>query len=299
MSTEFQALRARCPAKINLMLRVLRRLDDGYHELDTVFQAVGLWDELELRPAESLRLVCDDPAVPADESNLVLRAARALARSAGIERPGGEFRLRKRIPAQAGLGGGSSDAAGALLLAARAWRLGPAGSELADLAADLGADVPYFLVGGTARGRRRGDRISRLAPLEPTPILLGLPPFGIATQVVFREVAERLTLPGNDVTVPRLFGHKWRWEKDFRLAVNDLEHVAFVRWPELERFRDALVETGSIRALLSGSGSTVFGVFETKSLCDAAAKRLAVEFEGWTLTPTQTVTGGVEVSPLV
>lgn len=282
-------LRVRCPAKINLMLRVLRRREDGYHELDTVFQTIDLWDEIDYRPADALTLACDDPKVPGDESNLVLRAARLLARHAGVEHPTGALRLRKSIPAQAGLGGGSSDAAGALLLCARAWELRVAPSELQAIAAELGADVPFFLVGGTARGRGRGDIVTPLEPLAETPLVLGFPPYGLSTADIFGRLATRLTLPGNGVSLPRFFAHKWPQEKDFPLAVNDLEGVVFDGWSELAGFRDALLEAGATRAMLSGSGSTVFGVFPEDGERDEALRKLDAGFAEWTVLGSKTV----------
>jgi len=290
------ALRVRCPAKINLLLRVLRRREDGYHELDTVFQAIDLWDELAWRAAAGLQLTCDEPAVPTDDSNLVMRAARLLARREGIE-PHGAFVLRKTIPAQAGLGGGSSDAAGALLLCRRAWGLDTPDDVLSGLGAELGADVPFFLVGGTARGTARGDRISPLEPLAEATLILGFPPYGIPTSEVFGRVKDRLTLPQNTVSLPARFAHKWPEEKDFPLAVNDLERVVFEGWPELARFRNALIETGATRAMLSGSGSTVFGVFPAADRCERVSMRLREAFTGWTLVTTRTVPGGVRFMP--
>ncbi|NIS29848.1 MAG: 4-(cytidine 5'-diphospho)-2-C-methyl-D-erythritol kinase, partial [Actinobacteria bacterium] len=176
---------AECPGKINLLLRVVDRRPDGFHELDTVFQTIDLRDRLEIGPGEGLRLICDDPGIPCDESNLVLRAVRLLERDVARRPLQASLVLRKSLPAQAGLGGGSSDAAGALLLGCRFWGLEPSPEELERLAAELGADVPFFLVGGTARGTGRGDRIEALEPLPETPLILGFPPFGVSTAEVF------------------------------------------------------------------------------------------------------------------
>ena len=168
----------RCPAKVNLVLRVLGRRADGYHELDTLFQAVDLWDSLSIRGSERLTLHTDDPKLPVDESNLVLRAALLLRERFGRANLGGRLELGKTIPVRGGLGGGSSDAAAALLLCNRFWGLGVPAETLAELAAELGADVPFFLTGGTARGRGRGDEIEPLTFPGAAPIVLGCPPFG-------------------------------------------------------------------------------------------------------------------------
>ena len=282
-----------CPAKVNLGLRVVGRRPDGYHELDTVFQAIGLEDQLEAGPAGEFGLACDAPGVPLDETNLVLRAARLLAEWSGKRGLGASFVLRKTIPAGGGLGGGSSNAAGALLLCERLWCLGLGPGALAPLAARLGADVPFFLLGGTARGRGRGDLLEPLTFAGARPVVLGCPPFGIATSEVYRELGARLTGAGIGVSLPLPSAHKWPAGKDFGSLVNDLERVVFPKWPELERFRDALGEGGARIALLSGSGSTVFGVFEGVSAAASVAERLKARFPGWRVLSTQFVEAGV------
>lgn len=178
---------ALCPAKVNLALRVLDRRDDGFHELDTIFQAIDLFDEIRIAPSDDLTLACDQASLACDASNLVLKAAMLLRDWAGGELPGAALALSKRIPLQGGLGGGSSDAAGSLRLCARFWELDPPAEALLEIASDLGADVPFFLVGGTARGRGRGDRIEPLPYIGDLPILLGVPPFGVSTAEVFRR----------------------------------------------------------------------------------------------------------------
>jgi 4-diphosphocytidyl-2-C-methyl-D-erythritol kinase len=289
------AVRVRCPAKINLALRVLgHREEDGYHELDTVFQAIDLWDTLEARPAAGLRLTCSDPRVPTDASNLVLRAARLLSERQGRATPGAELTLRKAIPMGGGLGGGSSDAAGALLLCARLWGMSCDRGELARLGSRLGADVPFFLHGGTARGLGRGDRITPLEFAGEHPLVLGFPPFGISTREVFDRLRARLTPPENGVSLPRSFVHKCPPGNDFSLAVNDLEAVVFEVWPELERFRNALAETGAVKALMSGSGSTVYGIFADPEERGRALRTLRGEFPKWTLVGTRTIPDAVQ-----
>jgi len=288
-------LTVRCPAKVNLALRVIRRRGDGYHELDTVFQAIDLWDSLSGVPSEQLTLKCDAPDLPVDDSNLVLRAARLLSES--VEgRPGAALELNKSIPRQAGLGGGSSDAAGALVLCAQLWGLDLDPLRLAELAGRLGADVPFFLSGGTARGRGRGDRIESLPPLAPVGLLLGVPPFGISTAEVFGAVADKLTLPRNGVSLPRLLAHKWPEGNDFRFATNDLEEVVFEGWPVLREFRDALLEVGAVQALLSGSGSTVYGIFVDATGASEASRPLRSRFEQWTIQSTKAVRSAVHIT---
>jgi 4-diphosphocytidyl-2-C-methyl-D-erythritol kinase len=294
---------ARCPAKVNLALRVLGKRSDGYHELETVFQAVDLWDLLDVEPADDLEMACDQEGIPLDESNLVLRAAHRFREATGVDR-GASFRLRKGIPVGGGMGGGSSDAAGALLLLDRLWGTRARPEQLHAIAAGLGADVAFFLTGGTALGRGRGERIEPLESLEETPLLLGLPPFGIPTAEVYRRVraptgpgreAVRLTPPGNDVSVARFSTLKLPGGKDFGFVTNDLERVVFEGWPELQAFRDSLIEAGARRALVSGSGSTVFGIFPESGLVERAISILGCAFAAWELRPCRTIGGGIRV----
>lgn len=293
MSAEFR-LFARCPAKINLGLRVLGRREDGYHEIATLFQAIDLWDDLEARPSEGLELDCDDPAIPSDGSNLVLRAAKLLQSVRGLPGSGARLSLRKRIPSGGGLGGGSSDAAGALLLLARLWSVPAAAVDLAPLAAELGADVTFFLHGGTAIGSGRGERI------EPVPfpgtlhLVLGFPPFRLVTAEVYAGLGARLTARRNDVSLPSLFP-KYGSLNDFGAAVNDLEEAAFEGRPDLGLFRDALRSAGARPAMLSGSGSSVFGVFADAGTAGSARDAMAGEFREWRVITSKTVPGGVEI----
>ncbi len=283
----------RCPAKVNLVLRVVGRRPDAYHEIDTIFQAIGLWDTLELCPSRDLVFVCDAPGVPRGEQNLVLQAARLLRERHGAGRGGGTLVLRKSIPVQAGLGGGSSDAAGALVLCNAAWGLGLDRPALETVGRELGADVPYFLTGGTARGVGRGDCIAPLPFFGESSIVVGCPAFGLSTAEVFRRASARLTLPGNGVSVPVLSAHKWPEENDFGFLANDLESVVFQDWPELRGFRDALLEAGARAALLSGSGSSVFGVFSGPEAAARAAGALRPVAASWRVFTTRFVRDGV------
>jgi 4-diphosphocytidyl-2-C-methyl-D-erythritol kinase len=282
------------PAKINLTLQVLDRRADGYHELDTVFQAIDLWDTLTIEADDDLTLVCDTPGLPTDGTNLVLRAAAALRAAGGTTR-GARIGLVKRIPMQGGLGGGSADAAATLLGCARLWGLDETPEFLAPLGRALGADVPFFLEGHTARGTGRGDLITPLAPFGEHPLLLGIPPFGLSTPEVFVKATKRLTLPSNSVSFCALFGHKWKWPNDLGVLVNDLQEGVFESWPALRDFHQRMLAAGASRSLLSGSGSTVFGVFEDAGRRDRALERLSGEFENWVLQPSRTLDEGLRI----
>lgn len=248
-------------AKVNLSLVVRGRRPDGYHELDTVFQAVSLADRLTFEESSALTLEVDDPSVPAGPENLVLRAARALADAAGVKARAA-VTLEKRIPAGGGLGGGSSDAAVALLGLSALWGLELPPATLARIGAALGSDVPFFLHGGTARGTGRGEAIEPLPDLPPRGVVLVMPPFPVATPEVFR----RLGAPEWDGTAaPELAGRPDR---------NDLEGAAEGLFPALRRVREALAAAGASQARLSGSGSTVFGLFADLAAASEASRRL-------------------------
>jgi 4-diphosphocytidyl-2-C-methyl-D-erythritol kinase len=247
-------LRLEAFAKVNRSLVVLGRRPDGFHELETLFETVDLADRLTFDSAPGLELVCDDPSVPVGEENLVFRAALLLARQAGMA-PRARITLEKRIPAGGGLGGGSSDAASTLLGLNLLWGLDLPPARLALLAAELGSDVPFFLVGGRARGTGRGERVQPLPDVPPVPLLLVFPPFGMPTPAVFEALgAPGLTgAGGGDIftgPVPGVFPDR-----------NDLEPAAESLRPELASLRRALSRSGAETARLSGSGSTLFGVF--------------------------------------
>ncbi|HEV8268095.1 MAG TPA: 4-(cytidine 5'-diphospho)-2-C-methyl-D-erythritol kinase, partial [Thermoanaerobaculia bacterium] len=189
-------------AKVNRSLVVVGKRPDGYHELDTVFQTIDLTDELSFEDADRLTLRVDDPAIPANEENLVLKAATALAGRYGVTR-GASIVLSKRIPAGAGLGGGSGNAAGALRGLAALWSLEPTEGELHDLAEGLGSDVPFFLVGGRARGRGRGEVLEALSDGAEEALVVLVPPFPLATPDVYRRVeAVSLTGSGTKTSLP-------------------------------------------------------------------------------------------------
>jgi 4-diphosphocytidyl-2-C-methyl-D-erythritol kinase len=250
-------------AKVNRSLVVLGKRADGYHELDTVFQAVGMADRLSFEPSESLTLSVDDPSVPSGPENLVLRAARALADAAGL-RPRAAITLEKRVPAGGGLGGGSSDAAVTLLGLSALWELELPPGRLEEIGAALGSDVPFFLHGGTARGLGRGERIVPLPDLPPEGVVLVMPPFPVATPDVFRA----LGAPAWD---GRAAGPVLSAGGADR---NDLEAAAEALFPALRAVREALAGAGATRSRLSGSGSTVFGLFPDLAAATLAASRL-------------------------
>jgi len=287
---------AACPAKLNLGLKVLGKRPDGFHEIATVLQTIALEDRLEAVEASGLSLVCDDPAIPAGATNLVLRAARGFqARVPAAGARGAAFTLVKAIPAGAGLGGGSSDAAGALVLLEALWGVPLSDATRFEIAAELGSDVPFFLRGGRALGEGRGERLTSLPAGPELAIVLGTPPVALSTADVYRELRAPLTPPDAGVTVTR-FLVKLAEGNDFARAENDLERAAFTMRPELVAFRDALRRHGAEPALLCGSGSSVFGMCSRAEEASVAATRLRAEFPGWAVRVTRTTGLGARLT---
>ena len=245
---------ARAHAKINLALRVLGRRRDGYHELWTVFQTLALHDTLACVGCEGpFRIECDAAGVPLDESNLVWRAADALWRAAGRRGApsGAVVHLRKRIPAQGGLGGGSSDAAAALVALDTLWGCSLPTNALPSLAASIGADVPFFLAGGTAVGTGRGDVICPVPAAPHHGVVLLMPSFGVSTREAFGWWDERhpkaVAESGADART------EWPDRSAPMPVVNDLEDAVAARHPELVRMTTALREEGATTAAMTGT----------------------------------------------
>jgi 4-diphosphocytidyl-2-C-methyl-D-erythritol kinase len=282
----------RAHAKINLDLRVLGPRPDGYHELRTVFQSISLHDVVHCVPREGpLAIECETAGVPLDASNLVWRAAEALWRS--LRRPARArdvvIRLQKSIPLQAGLGGGSADAAATLIALARLWQVPVRPAQLTDVAATLGADVPFFLSGGTALGLGRGDEVYPLADLPRHWIVLLVPGFGVSTADAYSWYdAERDLSRGGSAREPQYVPGPW--PSRAAQMINDLEAPIARHHPEIDQMRTALRRAGALAAAMSGSGSAVFGLFQKRSEALAAVEGLSGS--GWRVLLTESLDRG-------
>jgi len=262
-------LRVRAPAKVNLYLKVLGRRADGYHDIETLFQAIDLEDELIIEPCAG-RSVLEVPGHPdlETESNLVMRAIGWIENKTG-RKISVKVRLNKNIPVAGGLGGGSSDAAATLLGIRELFELPIADESLARGASTIGADVPFFFKGGTAIGEGIGDCLTAV----PLPIKSGFilvnPGFSVSTALVYREFSGTLTAKaGKDKLREVLRGCPALQN----LLYNDLQSVAEGLYPEIAKIRDALREMGLNNILMSGSGPTVFGLGEPEELKEVAER---------------------------
>ena len=277
-------------AKINWSLRVLGKRGDGYHEIDTVFQTVSLHDTISITPTEENRIVlsCDDRSLPSDERNLVWRAASALRVRCSIQK-GARIRLEKRIPVHAGLGGGSADAAVTLLGLAYLWNATITDGELLELATGLGADVPVFLYGGTARGTGTGTEIAPLSDAADKFLLVVKPNANISTSKAYEalKAAALTTSEGNNI-LSSSQGSDFSGGFSSDALQNDFDAVAFQLEPEIKRARVALLKAGASATLLAGSGAAVFGVLDNKDAQERAIQNIELE-TGWRVFPCTTV----------
>ena len=269
---------------------MLGRRADGYHEIETIFQTVSLHDTIKITATDSseIKFSCDDRRLPTDEGNLVVRAAQALQERFGVNK-GAHIHLEKRIPAQAGLGGGSADAAVTLIALARFWELAATAQDLIGIGSRLGADVPFFFFGGTARGKGIGNNVGALRDAPRKFLLILKPTANISTADAYQILDERsLTTPNSKSILSSSQRTGIFDNADFDALDNDFEAVAFALAPEISRAKAALLSAGAQTALLAGSGSAVFGVFDSE---DAQRRAIqAIELEtGWRVFPCKMV----------
>ena len=269
------------PAKINVGLRLLGKRPDGFHDIESLVMAIDLVDTLDASATAdgviTLKVVPDGADAPADESNLALRAARLLQEAGGVEQ-GAELTLTKRIPAGRGLGGGSSDAAAALVLLSTLWGLDWPAERLAALAAELGSDVPFFLHSPLAIMKGRGEIIEPVDGAADVAVLLVVPPEGLSTREVYLRANAPLTRPEE--------GDSLRWLHHLQHAqidvlgtqlANDLEPAAQALYECLKRIRSALERAGAACVLMTGSGSAMFALTADREAATLLADRLEVE----------------------
>ncbi len=251
-------------AKINLFLHIQGKRSDGFHEICTVFQTVSLHDKLEFKESDKLELVCDNKRIPTDESNLIIKSANLLRQKTGSTQ-GAKILLEKNIPFPGGLGGGSSNAAVTLLGLSELWNLKISFDELSEVAAEIGSDVPFFLQGGTAIGTGRGTEIEVLQDYTENNIIIITPNIEIPTSAAYKEVnAEDLTKIDAKSILKICRDKAERLASGHLNFQNDFEKTVFEIEPELRRLKNKLLSSGATNALLSGSGASVFAIFDNE-----------------------------------
>ncbi len=277
-------LERNAPAKVNLGLHVLRKRENGYHDIETVFLPIPWHDRLKVAPAGKITFTCSDDQLPSDESNLCVRAARLLSDYVHEDR-GASIHLEKQIPFGAGLGGGSSDAASTLLMLNELWRLNLDAGELHALAIQLGADVPFFLSPSVMFATGLGEE---LAPLTgaganslyqfPFELLVVVPAIHVSTAEAYRNISPN-ALGRHDIRDVVRSNDFFRWRSSL---VNDFERSVFAAFPEIKKVKDMMYTLGAGYASMSGSGASVFGVFEDRTgLIEAAGHFSEMNVDVW------------------
>jgi 4-diphosphocytidyl-2-C-methyl-D-erythritol kinase len=266
------------------MLRVVGKRADGYHLLDTILLPVSLYDEIVIRKAgrkkaegcgngPPIKVICDHPSVPGGEENLAHRAASLILSRVRRRQPV-EIHIRKHIPVGAGLGGGSTDAAATLVGLNRMLQLRLSNKQLEKIGGSIGADVPFFIRGRPARARGIGDRLTPLRHVPRFWLVIVYPGFPVSTARVYRKVRPTLTKPSVNNSITTSLNS---FAKLGALLVNDLEAVTTKRYPQINLLKNRLVSAGAVGALMSGSGSSVFGIFSSRRKAELAFRRLRQE----------------------
>ncbi|TET27566.1 4-(cytidine 5'-diphospho)-2-C-methyl-D-erythritol kinase [Candidatus Aerophobetes bacterium] len=262
-------------AKINLYLDILGRRSDGYHEIESIIQSVRLYDKIILRlKGREIKIRCTHPEVPLDEENTCYRAAEILLTVLGM-RQGLEIEIQKNIPIGSGLGGGSADAAATLIGMRKLFQIDIPFSDLSKLALELGSDVPFCLLGGTALVRGRGEKIIPLPLLKNGWFILVDPGISISTSWVYSRLQGKLTKKRLNIKLIKELIKKegMRGVSKFPLY-NKLEEVVIERFPTLRDIKAKLIEAGATGALMTGSGSTIFAVAEDEERVKSILGRL-------------------------
>ncbi len=260
----------KAPAKINLFLEILGKREDGYHEIQSIMVPVSLFDEIKLMESEDIKVECNDPSLPADDSNLAFKAAVLYLSYTGIER-GVYIKIKKNIPIAAGLGGGSSDAAAVLKGLNRIYkRLSQ--KELFELAKKIGADVPFFLYESPCLAKGIGEILEPL-PYIPFYLVLITPDIQVSTAWAYREYDKMVLTKSEQSSIKKL----WMEGKLEALLKNDLEMVTERHYPVIGDIKRLLLGRGAKGVLMSGSGPTVFGIFDSEKETEEAIKDLPVK----------------------
>lgn len=283
-------------AKVNLYLEICGLRLDGFHAVRMILQSIALADVIRLSPgSEGISIRCDHPQVPSDSTNLAYRAAELIQVSFGISK-GIAIEIEKRIPVEAGLAGGSTDAAAVLVGLNQVWALGLTQGELAQLGQQLGSDIPFCIAGGTQLAQGRGELLEPLPDLDGMPLLLAKPrQVGISTAWAYRTFHdfEREADPTRSHDLPGLIQAIQRRDPTAiaRLLSNDLERPVLAHHPLIAQLKQAQLQAGALGSLMSGSGSTVFGIWRTVAAAEGAKSELMAAFaevDFWVTTTAPT-----------
>jgi 4-diphosphocytidyl-2-C-methyl-D-erythritol kinase len=278
----------KAPAKINLFLEIKNKKEDGYHNLESIMQTVSLYDELSFELTDkNISLECDNKRLPTDSRNIVYKAAKAFFDYFKID-TNVKIYLKKIIPTGAGLGGGSSDAAATIVALTKLHNIKTNKSELEQIAAKLGADVPFFLTGGTALCEGIGDIVTPLKNIKDLNIILVNPGFGVNTASVYKKVKFPLTNRAEITKIKNCIdGGSFNTNAAFYSCFNRLEDFVLSDYTEIAKIKNVLKSAGCV-SLMSGSGATVFGLFDkTISLEEIKVAVNKYSWKYWFVTSTE------------
>ncbi|MCL1972380.1 MAG: 4-(cytidine 5'-diphospho)-2-C-methyl-D-erythritol kinase [Endomicrobia bacterium] len=276
----------KAPAKINLYLEITGKRPDGYHNLESIMQTVSLYDEITVEDAPGgINLECDNKNLPSNSSNIVYKAAEAVRNRFNIQK-GVKITLKKEIPTGAGLGGGSSDAAAAIKALVKLWNIKTQKTELEQIAAKLGADVAFFLTGGTALCEGTGEIVTPLLSIRKMPVVLANPGFGVLTASIYKKVTFPLTNPRKIHTIKKLIcDGSFNENYALKYCFNRLEEFVFPDYSEIAKIKSVMADLGCA-SLMSGSGATVFGIFGSESQSETIQSKLReYQWNVWTVFP--------------
>ena len=291
-------MKIRAAAKVNFGLRIVGKRKNGYHLIDTVIAPVSLYDEIEIintsDRSRRITVVCRHRDVPGGPGNIVYRAAALFMAAHGI-RSGVRININKQIPVGSGLGGGSADAAATLIGLRRLFDVPTSDERLMRLAVSLGADVPFFIKGHPARARGIGERLKPLSSFPRYPLVILYPGIPISTAWVYGQLGEDLKLTKQTANTS-MTAHLRSVGKLGKLLTNDLERVTLAKYPRIGSLKVRLLQEGAAAALMSGSGSAVFGVFGSKRKAQQAFRGLRKE-EGVQAFLAHVLTNGIDTIP--
>lgn len=251
------------PAKVNLFLEIIGKREDGFHDLESVFQTIPLYDTLYLTPEDDFTLEVDTPNIPTDNSNLIIKAAKLLQEISGKD-GGAHFKLIKKIPSAGGLGGGSSNAAAALILLNKLWNLNISKEELATIGSKIGSDVPFFIFGGICLCEGRGERVTPLNSVKPVPLNIIAPPWGISTPLAFKNLDRHRFNKVKINDFIKTIENKNRTLLDiYSASFNHFEQTVFKLEPRQKELHAALTNN-HVMPRMSGSGSSIWAINESQ-----------------------------------
>ena len=280
----------KAPAKVNLFLEILGKRDDGYHEIETIMQEIDLADSLQFEETqEGVTLECNDKNIPANQDNLVCKAANLILEECGIKK-GVLINLEKNIPVGAGLGGGSSDAATTLKALNSLWKVGLNNEELMGFAAKLGSDIPFFINGKTALCRGRGELITPVEVRNRMDYIILFPRVHISTETIYKNLKIDLTKKRKDVS---FFLDALKYSEVAgisKLLFNRLEEIIFATYPDLLQVKSTLESFGFCGLSISGSGSAFFGLCNDRHQAEVIKSKIELSGMGNVFVATNVIT---------